>query len=115
MWKRSLMLVVFLTGCGGGESVYCVAKVRAEDQGQGVGDPGFYNPDLVGKTICWGSEVSASFCSERDGAAGSLDVYENGPEEYCSEHGFGVACGGGLFMASASDCPNAANDTDAAQ
>lgn len=83
-------------GCGS-ETVYCIAEVRAEDQGQGITDPGFHNPNAVGTTICWGDIVGKSYCRARDGIFASRDDYENGAAPFCRENGFTTACAGGQF------------------
>lgn len=92
-------------GCKAGERGYCIAEVRAEDQDQGVSDPGFYNADLVGTTVCVTDAVTHAFCKERDGTFGSVDDYENGAEPFCAEHGFEVACTNMAMVESEDDCP----------
>jgi hypothetical protein len=84
-------MAMVLVGCGGG-SGYCIAEVSADDQGQGVTDQVWYNPNAVGTTVCGGDSVGASFCRQRDGIFGSVDDYENGAAEFCEENGFDVDC-----------------------
>lgn len=103
MFAASLLAAV---ACGNSDPAYCVGEVLAEDQGQGVTDPGFNNPDLVGQTICWGDTVSVGFCKDHDGTWGLTDDYQNGPEPFCEEQGYPFACGGGLYMPTEADCPS---------
>ena len=107
MQKSMMMLMavaILGVGCAGEESVYCIAEVRAEDQEEGTSGPGFYNEDLVGTTICYGDRVTRSWCDDRDGQAGDLEVYENGAEEYCTENGYSYNCGSEVYVASAGEC-----------
>lgn len=83
--------LVALVGCEQ-DLGYCIAEVSAEDQGQGISDPVWYNPKAVGTTICGGYDVSAGFCRKKDGIFGNTEIYQSGARKFCEENGFTVDC-----------------------
>ena len=87
--------------------MYCIAEVRSEDQGKGITGPGFYDETMVGTTICYGDRVARSWCDERAGQSGSVDVYEYGAEEYCSENGYEFNCGSEVYVMNEEECSSA--------
>jgi hypothetical protein len=99
------MPLAFLLGCADHSTGYCIAEVSADLQDGTVTGPGFYDPDLVGTTICYDDTVGRSFCSEMGGTFIDVDELEFGAAGWCADEGYPTDCGQNVFVADPAECP----------